>query len=380
MPKRFRVALSFAGEKRDFVAPVARILAQKFGEDCVLYDKYHRAEFARSNLATYLPDLYLEQADLVVVVICKDYNEKEWTGLEWDAVLALRMKRKTDEVMLCRFDYAEGKGMLGLAGYFDLDKETPQSAAACILERLAINEGLSKGHVYPDLKPADPVVAQGWPDEAPELRWPVADHREARAAFGKLITRGTEHRYLPIVGQSETGKSHLTKQFWFNGVTLKHVRCARFDFKGSSDMDLVLRQFAKNLAVKEPTKGAEVSMQLGEIFTGLTEAPRPTLLIFDTFEQAGKAEDWMKQTVLPSLVLEEWLRVTIVGQDTAPANGEMWQAVSAPRVTLHPPTPEDWFEYGQQHKPKLTLEFVRSAYDFCGGKTSTLAGLCGPAA
>ena len=90
MTKRFRVAISYAGEKREFVAPLATILAKKFGQDRVLYDKFHRAEFARGDLATYLPDLYLEQADLVVVVICKDYQEKEWTGLEWDAVLSLR--------------------------------------------------------------------------------------------------------------------------------------------------------------------------------------------------------------------------------------------------------------------------------------------------
>ena len=30
--KRFRIALSFAGEKRDFVAQVAAVLAERFGE------------------------------------------------------------------------------------------------------------------------------------------------------------------------------------------------------------------------------------------------------------------------------------------------------------------------------------------------------------
>ena len=45
MSKRFRIAFSFAGEKRNFVAQVAGILAKRFGEDHVLYDKYHEAEF-----------------------------------------------------------------------------------------------------------------------------------------------------------------------------------------------------------------------------------------------------------------------------------------------------------------------------------------------
>ena len=53
--KRFRIAFSFAGEKRDFVKDTARILAKKFGEEQILYDKYHEAEFARFNLGIYLP-------------------------------------------------------------------------------------------------------------------------------------------------------------------------------------------------------------------------------------------------------------------------------------------------------------------------------------
>ena len=56
--KRFRVAFSFAGETRRFVEKVAIILAYKFGEGAILYDKFHEAEFARYDLGIYLPKLY----------------------------------------------------------------------------------------------------------------------------------------------------------------------------------------------------------------------------------------------------------------------------------------------------------------------------------
>ena len=49
--KRFRIAFSFAGEKRDFVSKVADILARRFGESAILYDKYHEAELARRTWA-----------------------------------------------------------------------------------------------------------------------------------------------------------------------------------------------------------------------------------------------------------------------------------------------------------------------------------------
>ena len=97
--KRFRIAFSFAGEKRDFVAEVATILAKQFGKDAILYDKFHSAEFSRSDLAFYLPDLYQGKADLVVVVFCPDYETKEWCGLEWSAIYSLLKARRVGEVI-----------------------------------------------------------------------------------------------------------------------------------------------------------------------------------------------------------------------------------------------------------------------------------------
>lgn len=144
--KRFRIAFSFAGEKRDFVAKVAALLAQRFTEAAILYDKYHEAEFSRSDLAFYLPDLYEKEADLVVAVFCPDYDRKEWCGLEWNAIFGLLKKRKVDEVMLTRFGRVEGKGLRGLAGYTDLDDLESEEAAALILERLALNEGKPKDY------------------------------------------------------------------------------------------------------------------------------------------------------------------------------------------------------------------------------------------
>src|SRR6202044_1047080 len=79
--KRFRVAFSFAGERRDFVRQVAGVLAGRFGEEAILYDKYHEAEFARRDLGIYLPELYHKESDLVVVVFCPEYESKEWCGL-----------------------------------------------------------------------------------------------------------------------------------------------------------------------------------------------------------------------------------------------------------------------------------------------------------
>lgn len=154
--KRFRIAFSFAGEKRDFVKQAADLLAERFGHEKILYDKYHEAEFARNDLGIYLPNLYNRESDLVVVVVCPNYDVKEWTGLEWLAIHDRLQQRQRDDVQLCRFGHAHVDGLFRGAGFIELDHKTPEAFVTLILERLALNEGHPKDHYT---KPAVVVVS-----------------------------------------------------------------------------------------------------------------------------------------------------------------------------------------------------------------------------
>lgn len=169
--KRFRIAFSFAGEQRDYVQQVADLLAARFGEPAILYDKYHEAEFARRDLGIYLPELYHKQSDLVVVVVCPDYDKKEWCSLEWIAIHDLLKKRKDMEVLLARVGYAEVKGLYSSAGYIDLDHKTPEETTTRILERLALNEGHAKDHYTTDPRSGNTQPRASIPNNLPRLSY-----------------------------------------------------------------------------------------------------------------------------------------------------------------------------------------------------------------
>src|SRR5262245_27184647 len=168
--KRFRIAFSFTGEKRDFVAQVAALLAQRFTKAAILYDKFHEAEFARSDLGVYLPELYHDQSDLVVVVLCKDYDVKRWTGWEWMAIHALLTRNEGAKIMLCRFDHAHVDGLYENAGFVQLDDKTPEQAATLILERLALNEGKPKDYYTTPMSASPPVLKTSIPNNLPRLQ------------------------------------------------------------------------------------------------------------------------------------------------------------------------------------------------------------------
>jgi tetratricopeptide (TPR) repeat protein len=139
--RRFRVAFSFAGEQRDFVGEMATVLAKSFGEHAILYDKFHEAEFARYNLGIYLPKLYGEESDLIVPVLCPNYDVKRWTGWEWVHIYGLLTKADGHRVMPCRFGFASADGLSPAAGFIELDKKSAAEASILVLERLALNEG-----------------------------------------------------------------------------------------------------------------------------------------------------------------------------------------------------------------------------------------------
>lgn len=80
--RRFRVALSFPGERRPFVAAVADNLKLTLGNDAVFYDSDYVAELARPNLDLLLQRIYHDNSDLIVVFLGGDYAAKEWCGLE----------------------------------------------------------------------------------------------------------------------------------------------------------------------------------------------------------------------------------------------------------------------------------------------------------
>jgi len=229
---------------------------------------------------------------------------------------------------------------------------------------------------------ATSAIVSGWPDEAPHLAWPMADHTEARSAFAGLITRGSKFRLLPVQGSSETGKSLLTRQILGNALRMPGLACGRMDFKGPADLaGQAINTFVQHLGVAAPPASLGLTGQLSKIMTDLAGRAQPALLVFDTFDLAGEAERWARESLLPWLMRAEWLRVVIAGQAVPRFHGEAGADCCAPTIQLQPPAPEDWFAYGQEHrKPGLTLELVRQVHTLCQGKSSLLAQMFGPAA
>lgn len=134
-PKRFKIALSFPGEKRERVEPVAEILCKKLGTKKVFYDDHFKSELARPDLDVYLQKLYHDEAELIVVFLCAEYEKKLWCRLEWRAIRNVMAARDPADIMPLRFDDTQIPGLFSTDGYLDISHFTPSQVAASIIAR-----------------------------------------------------------------------------------------------------------------------------------------------------------------------------------------------------------------------------------------------------
>jgi hypothetical protein len=378
LPDKFLVAFSFAGEQRDLVRSIAEAVEDVLGRGTVFLDEWFEHFIAGDDADLKLQKLYSEQCELAVVCVSKRYGDKPWTKAEHGAIRARMMRlqessAKGDKHRMLPIRVGDGdiEGILFNTIVPNVCARSANETAELIIDRLLL--------ILPDLKrgTAPSPVELSWP-QAPPLEWPMADHSGVRDAFARLLTTNAPWRFLPIQGLSETGKSHITRQMLANTLRVPDLACGRFDFKGTTDMVAELRALVQDLDVSLPLASPRLNDRLGHILDALKRRARPTLLVFDTYEVAGEAQDWVEKQLLPSLIRAIWLRVVIAGQRVPSAAGAVWAAAASAPVQLLPPQPEDWLTFGQRHKPGITLDFVRQAHQCCGGRSSLLAQLLGP--
>jgi len=134
----FDVALSFAGENREYVKDVADHLSNMIGIHSYFYDSNYVAQLARPSLDNLLQDIYRNRSKLVVVFLCGDYEKKEWCGIEFRAIKEIIMEKQHEKIMFIKIGDGEVQGVFKIDGYIDGMNFTPNEVAEFIKERIDV--------------------------------------------------------------------------------------------------------------------------------------------------------------------------------------------------------------------------------------------------
>ena len=124
-----KIALSFAGEQRDFVREVARHLSLMTD---VFFDEFYEEEFMKNHMTEYLQGKYEDGAEYVVMFISSAYLNKVWTNHERRAALSGMVCSSPERILLYKFDEVDVPGIANDRYYKTIAQLAPAQVAAHI--------------------------------------------------------------------------------------------------------------------------------------------------------------------------------------------------------------------------------------------------------
>jgi tetratricopeptide (TPR) repeat protein len=292
--KRFAVALSFAAEDRDFVSKVARELASKVGKEQVLYDKYHEAELARSDLGPYLLHLYQDESELIVIFLREDPTARNWSGLSWLQIAVLLEGDVANRIMIMSFGqptFLTRPELMG--GYVDVTERSPQEVAEVISERLRLDSrNRGKKFVHADISRIMKYAPTELVGREEEMK--VLDD-----AWEKVVRDETRHPHiLTFVGLGGEGKTSLVAKWTAELAHRDWPECDAafawsFYSQGASDRvqassDSFLKEALNFFGDSDMANSATGAFEKGQRLAHLV-AERRVLLILDGLEPLQKS-------------------------------------------------------------------------------------------
>lgn len=138
----FDVALSFAGEDRQFVEAVAQHLNAHNLR--VFYDRDEEVYLWGKDLVETLDDVYQNRSRFVVMFISQYYSKKMWTRHERRSAFARALREKHEYILPARFDRTPLVGLPDTLSYLDLTRETPASFTQKLIAKVGPRQSLVK--------------------------------------------------------------------------------------------------------------------------------------------------------------------------------------------------------------------------------------------
>lgn len=130
----YDIALSFAGEDRDYVEKIANLLKNKKVK--VFYDSFKMVDLWGKDLYQYLCNIYQNKSVYTIVFISEHYKNKRWTNLELKSAQARAFEDNEEYILPARFDNSKILGILPTTGFIDLHSITPEEFSEIICKKL----------------------------------------------------------------------------------------------------------------------------------------------------------------------------------------------------------------------------------------------------
>ncbi len=130
-------AISFAGEVRKIAEEIANLLTKRKVK--VFYDRYSEGEMLGKKLSTYFHKKYGIDTRYVIILISKEYPQKDWTNLELSIARDEAKKRKEEFILPIRLDDTKILGIHDDVGFIDFREKGIERTVNILIEKLGVS-------------------------------------------------------------------------------------------------------------------------------------------------------------------------------------------------------------------------------------------------
>ena len=134
--REYQVALSFAGEQRDYVEEVARHLAAK--SIAVFYDGFEQPLLWGKDGTEIFHEVFSEKTTYVVMFISEAYAKKAWTRHERRSALSRMLREEQEYILPVRFDETPIPGLPDSILHLNAGDHLPAELSAIVAQKLGI--------------------------------------------------------------------------------------------------------------------------------------------------------------------------------------------------------------------------------------------------
>jgi tetratricopeptide (TPR) repeat protein len=301
--RRFRVALSFPGEKRAFVSQVVECLSQHLGRESVFYDAYYEAELARPDLDVYLGRIYHDDSELVVPFLCADYERKKWCRLEWRQMRDILFNLEGHRIMPFRFDDTPVPGALSIDGYVKIEKRSPQEVAELILQRLS----------------GSPVAAPA--GRGIRVDFLMSNIREPPQATNPGTLLNARYEVVPFFDEARTRELGDLKTWCEDDKLATSVRL--FYGPGGTGKTRLFIEWAKRLRDQGWRAGFLPEQVKDDQVESILHTDKPALVVLDYAECRMGLHEFLKRMAERSAEQVQRVRIALLARDVA----DWWQSL-----------------------------------------------------
>ncbi len=258
----FDVAVSFAGEDRNYVTTVVDKLKDQ--QVSVFYDQDFESDMWGENLTDYLHEVYKRRARFALVFISRHYVTRRWTRLERRSAQDRALDQEAAYLLPLRLDDTELPGLPSTVGYLDARQRSVAEIADAVLGKL----GAARRSATPRFNGTVPrtpaelaVLLAERPDGWEYLLYAAILHQEVNALESKyrdhLVGYARRNgRYLRVEEAAETIERNMSLYLGlsesFNRVLGARAQDAAFGLPGEAgDPDRIIHLARRFVSVYE---------------------------------------------------------------------------------------------------------------------------------